>query len=480
MFLDMLKKQAVARPHEIALRGESGAWSWLAYSDAVKALADSVAALGVRRLALEMDNGPEWAIIDLACLAGGVTLVPVPPFFSAQQKAWVRESASVDACIGAERLPGWRVSDFPYGLLQRRAVEAPAPLPAGTAKITYTSGTTGAPKGVCLSRAGMAWTAKALADALGGLGLKRHLVMLPLSILLENLCGTYVPLLLGAETVILPPARVGFEGSSRFNPARLADALTAFAPQSLVLVPELLRVLLPLHRQAADSTRALRFVAVGGGKVPAPLLNAALAEGLPVYEGYGLSECGSVVALNLPGAAKAGSVGQPLPGVRVSVDDRRQLCVSSPANALGYLGADPAPGPVETGDLGTVDDQGFIHLQGRLKNVQITAFGRNFSPEWPESEAMACPAVRRAVVFGDGLRRNVALIDAVDGQQAEARLQLQALSARLPDYAQLHRLLFTSAISTPEMLTANGRPRRDIIRQTLWQQILTCSEEESP
>jgi len=113
-----------------------------------------------------------------------------------------------------------------------------------------------------------------------------------------------------------------------------------------------------------------------------------------------------------------------------------------------------------------------------LKNVQINAYGRNFSPEWPEAEAMACPAVRRVVIFGDGLRRNVALVDAVEGQQDLAREQLMEVCAHLPDYAQFHRLLFTSEISSPEMITANGRPKRSAIWQSLKENILTCSEEE--
>jgi long-subunit acyl-CoA synthetase (AMP-forming) len=147
------------------------------------------------------------------------------------------------------------------------------------------------------------------------LHLDKHLVTLPLSILLENLCGIYIPLLLAAETVILPPSRLGFEGC-RFHPAPFLQALTTWRPHSLVLVPELLRVLLHLHSQVPDSTQSLRFVAVGGGKVPPSLLTLATQYDLPVYEGYGLSECGSVVALNLPGSARDSSVGHPLPGLK--------------------------------------------------------------------------------------------------------------------------------------------------------------------
>lgn len=478
MFPDLLKQQAACQPDAIALYGETREWNWRQYHEAVEEVARQLTALGVKRVALESENSPEWAIIDLACFAAGIVMVPVPSFFTAAQKAWVLSSASIDARLSNEVMEGWQVHDFPFGKLHTRVVVDPNPLPPGTARVTYTSGTTGEPKGVCLSQCGMLWTAQTLATELKTLNLQKHMVTLPLSILLENLCGIYIPLILGVPTVVLPPSHIGFDGSSRFNSAQFQQALLSWRPQSLVLVPELLRVLFALRYQMPECTQSLRFIAAGGGKISEQLMALAALSGLPIFEGYGLSECGSVVSLNLPGAMKKGSVGRPLPGITLSVDEHQQLCVASPANALGYLGAEATSATVPTGDLGEVDEEGFIHIHGRLKNVQINAFGRNFSPEWPEAEAMACPSVRRIVVFGDGLARNVALVDAVDGQHEEAREQLMALSARLPDYAQLHRLLFTADISLPGMLTANGRPRRNAIWQSLHQQILTCSEGE--
>lgn len=478
MFLNALEQQVRLHPDSVALQGETRFWSWRQYHETVIDTATRLQSLGVKCLALEADNSPEWAIIDLACLACGIIIIPVPAFFTDAQKEWVRASASVDAQIGGELMVGWLRHDFPFGRLQTRQITAPTPLPAGTAKITYTSGTTGEPKGVCLSQEGMFWTAQTLARALQNINSQKHLVTLPLSILLENLCGIYIPMLLGAQTVVLPSAQIGFAGSSQFNPSQFFHVLMKWHPQSLVLVPELLRALLHLHQQIPESTQSLRFIAVGGGKISTQLLALAGQSGLPVFEGYGLSECGSVVALNLPDAAKAGSVGKPLPGIKVSVDASQQLYVNSPANALGYLGTEPPSQNVATGDLGKVDEEGFIYLHGRLKNIQINAFGRNFSPEWPEAEAMACSAVRRIVIFGEGLRRNVALVDVFEGQQELAREQLQALSARLPDYARFHRLLFTSVLSSPDMFTANGRPRRSAIWHSLKQDILTCSEEE--
>lgn len=89
---------------------------------------------------------------------------------------------------------------------------------------------------------------------------------------------------------------------------------------------------------------------------------------------------------------------------------------------------------------------------------------------------MSCSAVRRIVMFGEGLQRNVALIHAMEGMESAARDQLMALSAALPDYARPHHLIFTPVISSPELLTANGRPRRDAIWTLMKHQILNCEE----
>ncbi|MFV4870619.1 AMP-binding protein [Citrobacter freundii] len=107
MLLNTLEKQAALQPNAIALQGDSRSWSWQQYHDAVKAVAEQLSALKVKRLALEMDNSPEWAIIDLACLISGVVIIPVPSFFSGQQKAgydhqplWMHKSVEKSWRIG--------------------------------------------------------------------------------------------------------------------------------------------------------------------------------------------------------------------------------------------------------------------------------------------------------------------------------------------------------------------------------------------
>ncbi|MFY7948121.1 MAG: long-chain acyl-CoA synthetase, partial [Gemmatimonas sp.] len=140
------------------------------------------------------------------------------------------------------------------------------------------------------------------------------------------------------------------------------------------------------------------------------LLERAAALDLPVYEGYGLSECASVVCLNRPGAQRPGSVGRVLPhtGVRISADG--EVLVTGP-RFLGYRGEGPPPaGPYATGDLGAFDADGFLSLRGRRKAMYITAWGRNVSPEWIESELTQHPAIAQALAWGEGRTQAVALL----------------------------------------------------------------------
>lgn len=140
-----------------------------------------------------------------------------------------------------------------------------------------------------------------------------------------------------------------------------------------------------------------------------------------------------------------------------------------------------SPGEIATGDLGRIDEAGFLHLTGRKKNIQITAFGRNFSPEWIEAEAQLCPAIARIVIFGEGLAQNVALVQPRIGFEGELETQIASLNQRLPDYARIHHWFKPEHPLTIEsgLLTANGRPRRERIYQTYQNRILQLSLGET-
>lgn len=469
MLFSRLRDLAASQPDQIALRDSSQRMTYAELWQQIRALAEYLSAAKISRLALQLDNGLEWARIDLACTLAGIVVIPVPTFFSAQQYAWLLESSGADALVGpapadalAEKVPG-----LVHPLYRLQPARVP-PLPAGTAKITYTSGTTGQPKGVCLSLAQLERTCASLAERIAPAGVAEHLTLLPLSTLLENLTGLYVPLMMGASSRIPGLAEIGFKGSSQLDPEQLARTLLTYRPHSLVLVPELMRLLIALCTRQPAIAESLRFVAVGGGKVAPDMIGHARALGLPVFEGYGLSECGSVVALNAPGEDAVGTVGRPLPHLAVRIAEDGEILVSG-ACMLGYLAETATPPQtIATGDLGRIDENGFLHITGRKKNVQITAFGRNFSPEWIESEAEMLPSIARLVIFGDGLAQNVALIQPRPGNTQPIAEQIAQLNSRLPDYARVHHWFVpdTPLSTASGLLTPNGRPRRDLIYQT--------------
>jgi long-subunit acyl-CoA synthetase (AMP-forming) len=249
------------------------------------------------------------------------------------------------------------------------------------------------------------------------------------------------------------------------KPARLLRALDETLPESIILVPELLRVLVHGVRSGWRAPASLKFIAVGGGAVSMQLLEQARSAGLPVFQGYGLSECASVVCLNTPGCARPDSVGRPLAHARVRVDENGEICVAGAVMA-GYLGRPELRGEVRTGDLGEIDADGFLRVRGRLKNMFITSMGRNVTPEWVESELTSEPEIALAMVSGEAKPHPVALVAGNAGaDQASVSAAVARANSRLPDYARVRR--WVSFPETPSLanglLTANGRLRREQI-----------------
>ncbi|MCL7941712.1 AMP-binding protein [Halomonas sp. ATCH28] len=457
--LARLARHAVEHPEHPAL---DDGHRRLGYGELATALDERrrrLARAGARRVALALDNGLEWALWDLALLRDARVAVPVPAFFSDTQRRHLVASAGLDAWIGpgAEAL-GFGATRDPA--IATRRVASPPALHPGTTRITFTSGTSGSPKGVCLDASAPLTVAESLATVVAPLGIERHLAMLPLATLLENIGGLYVPLWLGATACLPAVAELGWRGASGFDPRRALASIAAFRPQSLILVPQLLDALMAASPGAPQS---LRFVAVGGARVAAPLLAKAQAGGWPVFEGYGLSECASVVCLNRPGEAARG-VGRPLPHARVRLAADGEVQAQG-ATMLGYLG-EPAAGDWHpSGDLGHWRGDA-LALDGRRREVFITAYGRNVAPQWVEGELCARPAIAQALVFGEALAGNRALIVPASPGVDDAALAaaVAETNAGLPDYARVHEWR-RCAPFTPDnhQLTANGRLRRDAI-----------------
>lgn len=442
----------------------------------VSSIATWLATLSANRVAISGPNSISWIIADLALAVSDKICVPVPRFFSTTQQAYILETAAIELVLETEQLGGSLPSPLPglwYRQVQLSATQQVPTFPIVSGKVTFTSGTTGSPKGVCLSWAQQAATLAGLVKALGAefsaeaqQQQLRHYCLLPLSTLLENQAGVYLPLALGQQIIVLNESQSGLSGSSKLDLAQLAKSLAQYQPQSLILTPQLLQALLLICQQQPALATSFRFIAVGGAHCAPALLAQAAQLGLPVYQGYGLSEAGSVVALNLPTAKRSGTVGKALPHVQLRIN-AGQIEVKGQLFA-GYLGetARDADTWLATGDLGQLDGDGYLEIAGRSKQLLISSFGRNISPEWLEAELQLCPAIAQAMVCGDAKPWLSALIVPRAAKQLTAlSAQLKALNSRLPDYAQIRTVLLLNEpfSSQNQQLTDNGRLRRQHI-----------------
>lgn len=459
----------------IALHDGQRDWSAAELTTAKDAAQAWLQAQGTRVLATLLDNSAAFVVLDEAAAGAGLVHVPLPPFFTPAQIQHALQSAGVDTLLAPPAaaaawpaLPWQPVQVAEQALRCARLPAQGLPMPRGTAKITYTSGSTGAPKGVCLCQSAMERVADGVVQALGPLGIKRHLSALPFAVLLENVAGQMAARRQGATLITVPLSELGWQGSSQFDVAIFHAAVLRHRPDSLILLPQMLRAWVGLLMQSGQRAPAgLKFVAVGGAAVGAPLIAAAQALGIPAYEGYGLSEGASVQTLNLPGAQRPGSVGRALPHARLRVTDDGEIEVAGSLMA-GYLGDATAPPEWwPSGDLGHIDADGYVHLRGRKKNVLISAYGRNISPEWVETALGQQAAIRQAVVYGDGEPSLWAVLWPVQAGTPDAALQaaVDAANATLPDYARITRWTRGRAAFSAETgyATANGRPQRAAI-----------------
>jgi long-chain acyl-CoA synthetase len=460
-FFEDLLRQADVAGDNAALVSPSGAVSYRALVERVRGHAQWATRLP-HRVGLLFTKGMDYVVCDLALSFAGKELVPLPEFFSDAQLLHIAQAAQLSDVV-ADRASAERAKRLGLTVHELDAESVTNIAPAtGAGRIIFTSGTTGKPKGVCLSERQLLASVAALAEASRASAADRYLSVLPNALLLEQIAGTYLPLSVGAA-IHLP-------GVLAASPAGQLTAAEQAGATATVLVPELLAAWVKeLQARGNRAPGSLRFIAVGGAPVSQQLATTAWQHGLPAYEGYGLSECASVVCVNRPDARRAGTVGRPLSNVAVAIDEG-EIVVSGPTVMNGYVGEPQLSGSWHTGDLGRFDADGFLIVTGRKDDVIVTAAGRNISPEWVEDIIAADSRIGRCVVVAHE-RELVALIIPTDASvcgDSPAMHDLVASAARaLPDYAKPRRYLAMSdqEFRRLDLLTANSQPRRSEVSQ---------------
>lgn len=472
-------------PNETLIYTSQSTVSSTRFVQAVREAIQWLKAQRVRQLGLLLDNEPAWLVWDLAAQELDVCLVPLPTFFSSEQTSHIVSTTGLTHIVysdaytsllaGCEAVNEYALTgDLVAHCKVRQYKPTNAPLlPANTHKITFTSGSTGTPKGVCLSSEHCLLVAESIADRVKQ-DRPKHLCTLPLSTLLENLAGIYQTWIQEGTVVLLPLAELGFDGGRLTSFTSFIEAINQTQPQSMITVPALLMALIQAGQAGMPLPKSFRFVAVGGARVAPSLVEQAAALGLPVYEGYGLSEAASVVSINTPTQNRAGTSGKVLDHVRVR-EEKGELLVDGPL-FLGYMNQPETWGKTSyhTGDLGSISEDGFVQVSGRKSNLLITTLGRNIAPEWLEGELFASGLFSQCVILGNDLPYCAALLvapEVVTNQQIS--LCLHDLNARVPEYARIERWL---RLDTPLTVgqgfwTENGRPKRQAIAQAFTEQL---------
>ncbi len=456
---DAIHRYALEKGDALAIDGGvHGQLNWRDLHVELVRLCDALRARALpagRPIAVALDHGLASVLADLALLEAGIPAIPLPAFFTTEQRGHALTEAGAIALISSG-------ADFPEELPLFAVTQLDCPpvdLLPETAKISFTSGSTGTPKGICLSASHMLQVAQSVVDFVGGSHAGRHLAVLPPGILLENVAGLYAVLLAGGTYVALPQSETGFASPFRPDFGQLLRTISEQAITSLILVPEYLQGLVTAMEASGARFPQVTLVAVGGARVSLDLLQRAEALGLPVRQGYGLTECASVVTLEGSERTSFGSAGRSLGHNHISCAKDGEILIHGPL-CLGTIGSTMPPGPYHTGDIGRIDVQGNLWIDGRKSNTIITSHGRNIAPEWVEGALLAQPEIAQAMVHGDGAATLSALI-VPSGLDANIDAAIQRANKTLPEYARItHTRRIAPFTPMNGLLTGNGRLKR--------------------
>lgn len=287
--------------------------------------------------------------------------------------------------------------------------ELPLPSPDDLATIVYTSGTTGAPKGIPFRHRQVMVACGALADAYSELGPEdRTICWLPLSALFQRMANL-LSMVFGMETYMVDNSKAIFQEIVEAKPTFFIGVPRFYEKLEEALADNAW----PDLAQALDK---VKLMISGSAPIRVSVLERLGSRGIAVREAYGLSENTVPVALNRLTDYRFGTVGKPLSPNRVKLADDGEVLVKGPGLFSAYLGEPPArerftvDGYYRTGDLGRFDEDGFLSLIGRKCELIKTSTGRRIAPSRVESAYSACPKVNQIIVVGDGRKYLAALI----------------------------------------------------------------------
>lgn len=482
--LEMFYRWETQAPDNIWLRQSAGGswqdYSWAEAGQQSRKLAAMLHDMGLQRgdrVGIYAANSPQWIMADLANMMAGMVSVPIYTTMPPDKVSYVAEHSDMqalfyDASISAEQLrklvpdgvkliaaPG-ADSSGADGSWQA-TLERQAPLPGNPLRdpqdlftIVYTSGTTGKPKGVMHSFATLPHSAFAIPQVVGTDT--------------EARLFSYLPLAHVAERVLVELHSFYSGASIGFNQSKdsFTDDLKAIRPTFFFAVPRIwVNLKAGIVRQLGDEAwqnildnpqgagelgklilgamglDEVKFAFSGAAPISTKDIEAWQALGMPLYEGFGQSEIMSGTC-NIDGACRIGTVGRVIDSKfsELRISDEGEVLLRAPGAMLGYY-KEPEKtaetlidGWVRTGDKGVIDEEGYLRITGRVKEIFKTAKGKYVAPAPIENRFMAaCPYVDQLCLVGSGLPQTVLLVNLTEAGKAASR---EAVGASLEQARQ--------------------------------------------
>jgi long-chain acyl-CoA synthetase len=454
------------------------------------------------RAALCMRNGVQWVAADLAAHGLGLVVVPLYVDDNADNLAWCIQDSGVRLLIADHLrfLPVLQntLVQLPQIVLTRGVATPPAmglddwlPIAAegfsiveqasdALATIVYTSGTMGRPRGVMLSHSNILTNIAGIIDAYPVYETDSLLSVLPLSHMFERTAGYYLPLYVGAvviycrginelaqdmveqrPTVIMGVPRL-FERILKRIDERLAlspikrwifhQAAMAgwrrFKNKMRFYDPLILKTIYPgIAKPLSERLGGrLREAVVGGAALDQRVAETLIGLGIPLLQGYGLTEASPVVSVNRVGKNDPSSVGEPLRDVEVKLNEFSELMVRGPSVMSGYWAstqaAIDAEGWLNTGDIVELKDNR-IYIRGRSKNILVLSNGEKIAPEDIERAIMHDAVFEQVMVVGEGKPYLTLLAVARDIDERDLLRRANQQIKHLPRWARIRRVIMT-------------------------------------
>lgn len=419
MLFEPLFAHARQKPDQPAMIDDRGTYSY-------EQLSQAAAGLGLLlpmqtqqpRIGILLPAGAAFAASFYGTLLAGKTAVLINFLLGEKEIAHIIKDSDIDTVISISHpLLSPKLKGLPVNVIDLLQLPESPPFKIDPvfpdvsaddiAVLMYTSGTSGMPKGVMLSYGNLQSDVMAAIEHAQLQGTHSFLGILPLFHSTGLLATLIAPVWLGSLVVY----------QARFSPVAVMQAIRERQISILAAVPSMYGALIRLKDAGPDATRSLYAAISGGEPLPAAIREGFEKKfGVPIYEGYGLTETIGPIAFNVPGRIRPGSVGQLIPTAeaRIANDDggalpagqTGEVWLRGPMIMKGYLNlpdetrsAITPDGFFKSGDLGFIDPDGYLHITGRKKDLIIIA-GEKASPREIEEVLHQHPAVSEAAVIG--------------------------------------------------------------------------------